>query len=152
MFSSRLITLNSSVRLIYDEVVSFQKIVYRNTWSFEQKKTVNSSCLIYPSFNLVDKTLKRKFSQCDQHLSQRQQDVKEDSMPQPTTKLLKISIIGTPNTGKSTFINQIVGRRVSCIIMKFDLFYHRPTLITARLFIILEYNSRIFSLIACLII
>lgn len=150
MFSSRLITLNSSVRLIYDEVVSFQKTVYRNIWSLEQKTSVNSS-LIYPSYNLVDKTFKRKFSQCDQHyLSQSQQDVKEYSMPQPTTKLLKISIIGTPNTGKSTFINQIVGRRVSCIIMEFDLFNH--TLITARLFIILEYNSRIFSLIVCLII
>uniref|UniRef100_A0A1B6EQ39 GTPase Era, mitochondrial n=1 Tax=Cuerna arida TaxID=1464854 RepID=A0A1B6EQ39_9HEMI len=36
----------------------------------------------------------------------------------PLTKILKIAIIGTPNSGKSTFINQIVGRRVFAISSK----------------------------------
>lgn len=116
MFSSRLIILNSCVRHIYDEVVSFQKIVKRNICSFEQKPALKSNCS-YPRLNLVDDTFKRTFSQCIQRLSQNQQDVQEDSIPQLTTKLLKISIIGTPNTGKSTFINQIVGRRVSCMVV-----------------------------------
>lgn len=133
MFSSRLIHLNSSVKHFYNEVVSFKKIIFRNVWSFEQINTLKSSCL-YPRHNLVDKTFKHKSSLCTQHLSQSQQDVEEDSRPQLTTKLLKISIIGTPNTGKSTFINQIVGRRVSCIVMAFNLgiFNYRSTLITAK--------------------
>ncbi|XP_046386862.1 GTPase Era, mitochondrial [Ischnura elegans] len=35
-----------------------------------------------------------------------------------TQKLVKVAVVGTPNAGKSTFINQIVGRRVCSISSK----------------------------------
>lgn len=42
----------------------------------------------------------------------------EDSsnvISRPSTKLVKTAIIGSPNAGKSTLINTVVGRRVNSI-------------------------------------
>uniref|UniRef100_A0A1B6LPZ9 GTPase Era, mitochondrial n=1 Tax=Graphocephala atropunctata TaxID=36148 RepID=A0A1B6LPZ9_9HEMI len=53
---------------------------------------------------------------CNRRISRTHQDIQ--LADKPLTKILRIAIIGTPNSGKSTFINQIVGRRVFAISSK----------------------------------
>lgn len=38
---------------------------------------------------------------------------KEESKPNKNEKLVKVAIIGSPNAGKSTFINKLLNHRVS---------------------------------------
>lgn len=121
MFNARLIYKHWSV--FQDELglISLKKLCCQNVRSCEQKKTLKL-CHSNPILTLghLDNQYNRTFSQCIQDMSRSQQDVQEDSTLKLDTKVLKMSIIGTPNSGKSTFINQIVGRRVSCIEMMFD--------------------------------
>ncbi|XP_054257911.1 GTPase Era, mitochondrial [Macrosteles quadrilineatus] len=61
---------------------------------------------------------RRSFSEVERQISQPDVGLAPSLDENPLTKILKIAIIGTPNSGKSTFINQIVGRRVFAISNK----------------------------------
>lgn len=65
--------------------------------------------------NLQSYNFAKKFFKNDIHYTKFLNNVDEysNSTSESLQKILKIAIIGVPNSGKSTLINQIVGRNVS---------------------------------------
>lgn len=51
-------------------------------------------------------------------------NVAEDNCNEENTRILKVAIIGVPNVGKSTLLNQILNRNVSRMFRRDVFVYH----------------------------
>lgn len=98
-------------------MLNLHYVQYRSLYNFS-RTLIFEKCLRQRSRPNVNNLDFRTFGnslcslQISKFSSERLHNERISSDEKPSTSLLKIAIIGVPNSGKSTFINQIVGRRV----------------------------------------